>query len=92
MAVQTPNIITEGRMGNRLVLTGTFSATTGDSVAITDGKSRLISCWAINSDGDESCSLVLNADTSTEDSQNGSIFITHAGGAGDTWNFEATLV
>jgi len=86
-------ITSEGRQANRLVLTGTMTCdASGGTVAITDTKSRLISCWAINSDGAESSQIVLNSNDGTEDTAMGSIYIAHGGSDGDVLNFEATLV
>jgi hypothetical protein len=86
-------ITSEGRMGNRLVLTGTATCTnSGETIALADTKSRIISFWAVNSDGQESPEITLNSNNGTEDTANGSVRMVHGGASGDVWNFEATLV
>ena len=45
MAVNTRTL---GRMGNRLVMSGTLEATNGTAVALADTKSRIISCFVQN--------------------------------------------
>ena len=64
----------------------------GETIALADTKSRIISFWAINSDGQESPEITLNSNNGTEDTANGSVRMVHGGADADVWNFEATLV
>jgi len=96
MAAGDVNTRTLGRMGNRLVMSGTLEAVAGTAVALADTKSRLLSCFVQNAENVEGARVVLNSNDGTADTANGSIYVvsagTYVGDATDTWNYEATFV
>jgi len=92
MAAGDVNTRTLGRMGNRLVMSGTLEAADGTAVALADTKSRIISCFVQNADDEEGARVVLNSNDGTADTANGSIYVVSASSDVDTWNYEATLV
>ena len=92
MAAGDVNTRTLGRMGNRLVMSGTFIAANGTAVALADTKSRLLSCFVQNADDEEGARVVLNSNNGTADTANGSVYVVSASSDEDTWNYEATFV
>jgi|DEB0MinimDraft_6_1074348.scaffolds.fasta_scaffold04922_7 hypothetical protein len=97
MAAGDVNTRTLGRMGNRLVMSGTLEAAkdaegNGTAVALADTKSRIISCFVQNADDEEGARVVLNSNDGTADTANGSIYVVSDSTDLDTWNYEATLV
>jgi hypothetical protein len=90
MAISTYSI---GRIGNQNRATGTMTCTgAGETIAVTDTNSRIVTFQAINSDGQESPQIELNVDGFGGSTVNGSVEMAHGGADADVWYYECTYV
>ena len=92
MAEKTVNSREIGRVGNRMLLTGTFEAGQDDYVKLLSSSSRIVSCMIQNKDEAYTAHAVINSNNGTEGSLNGALYVDSENASVDTWYYEATFV